>query len=478
MHNSIFDREQILSLVHQAISDSPQIASLVKNYDKGELFFRQGQKIDHLYLMIDGEAMLEHERQNGSNLELVRVNNGHFAGLVAFTTGNLSLTTGIALKPSKVLCIKQADFVNNLGKYPTLQMPLQRLMLRNMADRFRTNVRLEAQMNSLNVELETESAQLKEAYKQLEDSHQRMVHQEKMATLGELVAGFAHEVNNPAAALLRSAEALKNNFISNDRSNPKIEMFQYGLETLPIGSNELRKKMAKITKKLDWATNRSQIRKLAQMPNQAIKLIEKNKKKIPVSEMIRQFEAGKFIHNIQVASERVANLVKSLKSYSRQDTNEWDMIDLRDGIKDTVLILTNRLKYMDLKLDLLDIPLTCGKMGELNQVWTNILVNACDVLEQGGKIRIKTRSHGEYKITVEISDNGPGIPPEIISRIFEPNFTTKNQGAKFGLGLGLAISNEIIRQHGGFIRCENREKRGARFLITLPVKSCEDTVEG
>jgi signal transduction histidine kinase len=99
-------------------------------------------------------------------------------------------------------------------------------------------------------------------------------------------------------------------------------------------------------------------------------------------------------------------------------------------------------------------------------------VNACDALPDGGNISIKTKSEGDFKIVVLISDNGPGISEEIIDRIFEPNFTTKNQGAEFGLGLGLAISNEIIRQHGGFITVSNREQGGAQFKIILPVREC------
>lgn len=148
------------------------------------------------------------------------------------------------------------------------------------------------------------------------------------------------------------------------------------------------------------------------------------------------------------------------------------MIDIRDGINDTILILSNRLKYLHLELDLLDIPQTCGKMGELNQVWTNILVNACDVLPDGGVLKIRTYEEGDFKIVVEISDNGPGIPEDVLPKIFEPNFTTKNQGAKFGLGLGLAISNEIVRQHGGFIKATNQKGGGATFQIVLPVKEC------
>jgi signal transduction histidine kinase len=345
-------------------------------------------------------------------------------------------------------------------------------MLNNMAERFDKNLRLESELNALNHRLEEEGEQLKTAYEQLEQSHQKLVHQEKMATLGELVAGFAHEVNNPAAALLRSSEMLKDNFRLIYDVSPKARIFEVGLKSKPLSSSDIRNRMIIIHKNFPYVKERSQIRKLAQMPDEALDIISSSRKKISIEELTQQFEAGKFIHNIQVASERIANLVKSLKSYSRQDNNEADMIDIRDGINDTVLILSHRLKYLDLQLDLKDVPKICAKMGELNQVWTNILVNACDVLVDGGTLKIATKAEGYHKIIVTISDNGPGIPAEAIPRIFEPNFTTKNQGAKFGLGLGLAISNEIVRQHGGFIKVSNRERGGAKFEIILPVKNC------
>ena len=213
------------------------------------------------------------------------------------------------------------------------------------------------------------------------------------------------------------------------------------------------------------------IRKLAQIPNKGYVIIESARKKIPIETLVQQHEAGKFIHNIQLSSERIANLVKSLKSYSRQDRNEAELVDLRDGIKDTILVLSNRLKYLNLDLDLQEIPKTKVKLGELNQVWTNIIVNACDVLPDGGNLRISSTEEGGHTIKIVISDNGPGIPESLLNRIFEPNFTTKNQGAKFGLGLGLAISNEIVRQNGGLIRASNKKSGGAKFEILLPVKN-------
>lgn len=465
------DRKTILNFIQRAIDDTDELRARVEKLKRGTTVFKQGEKLSYLYLLLEGSAKLTHTRNDGSSLDLVKLVPGHFVGLVAFTTGNPSLTTCSILDDAKALKIEQREFERYVNDHPRLRHPLQQLMMNNMTDRFLKNVELESRMNSLNKELEREGEELKQAYQQLENSHQRLVHQEKMATLGELVAGFAHEVNNPAAALLRSSEALQENFVHFSKNDPLELMFGIGLKSKPVSSIDIRKRMLTIQKQFPFVSDRSTVRKLAQMPEAAIDIIDNNRKKIPINQLIQQFEAGKLIHNIKVASERIANLVKSLKSYSRQDNNEADMIDVRSGIQDTILILSNRLKYLDLKLHLDELPDTCGKMGELNQVWTNIIVNACDALPKKGKLEISCRFEKPF-IKVIISDNGPGIPENIMDKIFEPNFTTKNQGAEFGLGLGLAISNEIIRQHEGSIDVVNKKEGGAQFEISLPLKKC------
>lgn len=470
MHRGVLNRrENILAFIKHVISDSEELQDRLVVYKKGDEIFKQGQSLDHLYLLLDGVVKLYRRHEDNTIQELMRLETGHFMGLMAFTTGNDSITTAKVIEEANVLCIAQHEFEKYINEHPRLRHPLQQLMMSNLTDRFMKNMELESEMHILNQKLEKEGEELKKAYSQLEESHQKLVHQEKMATLGELVAGFAHEVNNPAAALLRSSESLITNFETLTDDDYLSSIFKLGLSSPPLGSTETRERMLLVQKRFPWVAERSHVRKLAHMPDEAYAILEKSRKKIPIEKLIQQFEAGKFIHNIQVASERIANLVKSLKSYSRQDNNESEPIDIREGIKDTVLVLSNRLKYLNLELSLNEIPTTKGKLGELNQVWTNIIVNACDVLPDNGTLSIKTRAEGAHKIIIEISDNGPGIPDDIIHRIFEPNFTTKNQGAKFGLGLGLAISNEIIRQHGGFIKVSNKAEGGAKFEIILPV---------
>jgi len=463
-------RTKVLELINRTIDSTKELQSLVVNFSKDELLFKEGDSLPFLYLLLDGTVSLSHKKKDNSSFEVLKLEPGHFIGIVAFNTGNNSLTTAKAVQKIKTLRFSQNEFEKYLNEHPSLRSPLQQLMMSNMTERFKVNLELESKLHSLNNTLKDEGIELKEAYQQLEESHQKLVHQEKMATLGELVAGFAHEVNNPASSLLRSSEALVKNFQNLEKENPLAIMFNLGLNAAPLSSTEVRSRMLEVQKRFPEVTERSMVRKLSHISNEGYKVIELSGKTINIESLIQQHEAGKFIHNIQLSSERIANLVKSLKSYSRHDNNEAELVDIRDGINDTLLVLSNRLKFLDLKLSLDDIPKIRVKLGELNQVWTNIIVNACDVLPDGGTIKIATRTDGNKSVVIEISDNGPGIPETLLRKIFEPNFTTKNQGAKFGLGLGLAISNEIIRQHGGYIHAYNRKKGGAKFKIVIPLK--------
>jgi len=463
------NRKEVLDLINRTVDSTPELQSLVVFFKNKDVLFKEGDSLSYLYLLLDGSVSLTHKKGDTPAFEVLKLEPGHFIGIVAFNTGNNSLTTATSLNKIKTLRFSQDDFEKYLNQHPSLRSPLQQLMMSNMTERFKVNLELESRLNSLNHTLEEEGAELKEAYQQLEDSHQKLVHQEKMATLGELVAGFAHEVNNPASSLLRSSESLITNFQYQSDKDPLAKMFQLGLHSAPLSSTEVRERMIQVQKRFPWVPERSMIRKLAQIPDEGYIIIESFRKKISIELLVQQHEAGKFIHNIQLSSERIANLVKSLKSYSRQDNNQAELVDIREGINDTILVLSNRLKYLNLELDLKDIPKAMVKLGELNQVWTNIIVNACDVLPDGGKLKISTKEEGDHAIIITISDNGPGIPEQLLSKIFEPNFTTKNQGAKFGLGLGLAISNEIVRQHGGFIRASNKKEGGAKFEILLPV---------
>lgn len=180
------------------------------------------------------------------------------------------------------------------------------------------------------------------------------------------------------------------------------------------------------------------------------------------------FEAGYYLRSIGLGAERISNLVVSLRNYSRGGSGGTELVDVRSGIQDTLRIVGNRIKDLDTELRLEETPPVPGNSGELNQVWTNLIVNACDAMDDRGRLVIACGREGPDAVFVTVTDSGPGLPEELMEKIFEPNFTTKTNATHFGLGLGLAISREIIKKHGGELTVENAKEGGATFKAVLP----------
>lgn len=178
-------------------------------------------------------------------------------------------------------------------------------------------------------------------------------------------------------------------------------------------------------------------------------------------------EAGLHVRRIRITSGRISGLVKSLKRYSKQESTGDTRTDLKSGLIDTIQILGNRLKNVKLNLNISDnFPDVHFDTGELNQVWTNLIINACDALQDKGIIEIKALKKGD-KIQVSIGDSGPGIPEENWDKIFLPRFTTRNSSGNFGLGLGLSIARELVAKNLGHIEVKKSNLGGAEFILEL-----------
>lgn len=462
--------EVILRFVQKLVHELDELKEHLVELEENDVLFSQGDSLEFIYLLLEGEVKLTRMQPDGSEVILINLKPGNFVGLIAFTTGEPTLTTGRITVKGKALRMRPTQFEQYLNDHSRFKHPLQQLMLNNMLQRYKSNLRLQTRTHLLSKELNSERNELKAAYKELEETHQMLVHKEKMATLGELVAGFAHEVNNPAAALLRSAENLIEMYSSFEKSDVTYRLFKLGLQSSPIDSATLRSRMEIVSKEFPDIKDRSTIRKLSHMSDAAVKLVKEESLENKLHENVDHFEAGKMIQNIRMSGSRIANLVKSLKSYSRQEQSKYELVDIRDGLKDNILVLSHRLKFIDLVLHLNEVPKTCVHVGDLNQVWTNIIVNACDAMEERGKLSVTT-SLVQNKIEIIISDNGPGVPDELKESIFAADFTTKTKGSKFGLGLGLAISKKIILDLGGEISVEDSIEGGASFIVKLPVVS-------
>lgn len=172
-------------------------------------------------------------------------------------------------------------------------------------------------------------------------------------------------------------------------------------------------------------------------------------------------------HVTTTASERITNIVRSLKIFARLDEADYQEANLHDGLDTTLTLLDHEIKdRIIVSRDYGDIPNIGCYPNQLNQVFMNILMNAVQAIENEGRITIKTALENG-KVTVEFSDTGRGIPSENMAKVFDPGFTTKGVGV--GTGLGLSISHNIIQKHNGHIRVESEEGKGTTFTILLPI---------
>lgn len=281
------------------------------------------------------------------------------------------------------------------------------------------------------VELKERHQELEAAHEKLKAAQTQILQQDKMASIGQLAAGVAHEINNPVGFIMSNLGSL-----------------QKYLNRL----SEFMKIQAEAVEKMGV--------------EEVLKELKEQRKALKIDYTIE--DSGSLIAESLEGAERVKRIVQDLKSFSRIDEAENKMADLNEGLERTINIIWNELKYkVTLKKEFGDIPLTRCNMGQLNQVFMNLLVNAAHAIEKQGDITIKTWYDDKGYIHVAVSDTGSGIPEDKINRIFEPFFTTKEVGK--GTGLGLSIAYDIIKKHNGDITVASRVGEGTTFIIKIPV---------
>lgn len=291
------------------------------------------------------------------------------------------------------------------------------------------------QLTRLTTQLEEEKAQQQVLIGKLEEAHNQLLQSEKMAAIGQLAAGVAHEINNPVGFIFSNLQSLQD-YLS--RMQKYIDL------------------LVKIVDKIPQPT-------LHQLKSD---YVQRNQLAMVLD------DCPALVAESLEGAERVMAIVKSLKEFSHVDSTEWTASDLCLGIESTLRILNNELKY---KAEVVrhypdDLPLLYCQPMQLNQVFMNLLANAAQAMNSFGRIDIFLE-HQPEKITIKIKDSGSGISPENMKRIFEPFFTTKPVGQ--GTGLGLSLSYTIVRRHKGKISVESELGVGTTFFIELPLRSME-----
>jgi len=298
----------------------------------------------------------------------------------------------------------------------SVERALERRMLLRSARRYKQD-------------LEHRNAELARQKQEMVGLQAQVLQAEKMASLGQLAAGVAHELNNPAGFIYSNIDLLKG----------YIER----LESCLSGYDQL------------------------ELPATALARIGAIKQANDYDNIVADLES--ILSDCQIGAERIRDVVQNLRLFSRLDEAEVKKVDLNEGIESTLRLLSEYYRSGRIRLirDYGEIPPVNCYAAQLNQVWMNLLANAAQAVgNDAGEVRITTRCEGRT-VLVSVSDSGPGISTEQMKKIFDPFFTTKPVGE--GTGLGLSISHGIIERHGGKIEVESGRGNGTTFTISLPI---------
>ena len=277
--------------------------------------------------------------------------------------------------------------------------------------------------------LQEEKAEQRILIDRLEEAHNQLLQSEKMASIGQLAAGVAHEINNPVGYINSNLGAL--------------QTYVHDLLKL-LAAYEARE---------------------SELQPESVALVTGIKNEIDLAYL--RGDVSALLDESLAGLQRVKRIVQDLKDFSHVSETEMHWSNVTQGLESTLNVVWNELKYKaEVTREYGEIPEIECIPSQLNQVFMNLLVNAAQAISDHGHITLRTRRDGD-NIQIEISDTGSGIPPEIVNRIFDPFFTTKPIGT--GTGLGLSITHGIIRKHGGRIEVESEQGKGTTFRLILPI---------
>ncbi|NDJ61685.1 MAG: cyclic nucleotide-binding domain-containing protein [Chloroflexi bacterium] len=428
--------------------------------DAGKYLFREGDPSEYFYVVINGELQIT-QTVNGEETILATHNSGGFSGEVPMLSGSPYIANARAIESTELLRLDDEAFRAMFSVCPIIVSKL----FRALSGRIQTTEALARQ-------------------------------REKMAALGGLAAGLAHELNNPAAAARRAADDLFDTMTELRRLTAKLggqltaDQFDLLTRYQDEGAEALRNPEAldsleRSDREDDvgtWLDDHDvddgwEMAGLLVDGGMDVDRLEALADELSDTELIdavswlrHSLGATQLLFEVGRSTGRISELVKAVKSYSYMDQAPSQMIDLHRGLEDTLMIMRYKLREHHITIDRhFDpaVPPISAFGSELNQVWTNIIDNAIDALGDQGNITVSTRLDGD-SVWVEIADDGPGIPEEIQSRIFEPFYTTKDVGKGTGLGLDI-VHRIIVNRHNGDIELES-QPGATRFKIRLPIQ--------
>ncbi len=422
----------------------------------GETYFREGDPAEAMFVILEGQIQVRGEL-GGETVVLMLVP-GNVTGVLPFSRMKQFTVGARAITDARVLRYPSSHFPELIQKMPELTERLVGLM----SDRIRETTRREQQ-------------------------------RDRLASLGKLSAGLAHELNNPASAAKRAASQLRD--VLNKMREASHELGKRGLS--PEQKSEILKlemqfaqsdnvpppdplAMSDLEEQLDSLLRSHGQNDMWQMAAdlahrnikpQALEslfaTLDKDTARAALVRIAASVEVATLLNEIESGTSRISDLVRAIKEYTYMDQTPLQNVDIVKSLETTLTILNHKLKHgVTVKRDYQKIPLLVNLFGsELNQVWTNIIANAIEAMHGEGELRVRTYRDDDC-VVVEIADNGPGISPDVLPHIFEPFFTTKEVGE--GTGLGLDTVQRIVKKHRGDIQV-NSKPGDTRFQVWLPV---------
>ncbi|HLO08843.1 MAG TPA: ATP-binding protein [Terriglobales bacterium] len=421
----------------------------------GDVYLQLGDLASSMVVILEGELQARGDI-NGETF-VIPFAAGSVTGVLPFSRMKKSVVTGRALTESRILKFPSSRFPELIQKMPELTQRLVGVM----ADRIREVTRVEQQ-------------------------------RDRLAGLGKLSAGLAHELNNPASAAKRATSLLRDAFkrikdavqelgkhqlTAAQKSEIErleasfLQPAQDPLDTLAISDLEDQiDSLLRSHGQSDLWQLASDLAHRGVKPEVLESLFATLDAEVARAALVRiaaSVEIANLLNEIESSTSRISDLVRAVKEYTYMDQTPAQSVDVVKGLENTLTILHHKLKRgVTVRREYEKVPLLVNSFGsELNQVWTNIIDNAIDAMGGKGELRVRTY-RDDTCVVVEIADNGPGISPEVKAHIFEPFFTTKGVGE--GTGLGLDTVQRIVKKHRGTIQV-NSKPGDTRFQVFLPL---------
>ncbi|HSM38657.1 MAG TPA: ATP-binding protein [Candidatus Limnocylindrales bacterium] len=404
----------------------------------GDYLLREGEQGDAMFVIVSGELEVT-KRAEDVELPLARVGPGAIQGEIAAIGGQLRAASVRALTDVEVLRVPREGLLALLDAGPEPALAL----LRTVLERIRG---LESFVRG----------------------------REKLAGLGTLAAGLAHELNNPAAAIRRSVASLSDAIAHRDTLHPPHELIGVRPDASrapqsPLARADAIDEMIELVDDSEIAAALVDAGWSVDQLHDAFGGMDEEAARASAEWLAATATVEALLREVGMAGDRISEIVGAVKTYVYLDQAPVQRVNVLAGLDNTLVILRSKLRAVEVTRHYEpDVPEIDAYGSELNQVWTNLIDNAVDAMDGRGAIDIYVRRTDQGGVEVKICDTGPGIPPDILPRLFEPFFTTKPVGV--GTGLGLHITHSAVARAGGTVDVTPNPEGGTCFVITLPAK--------